>query len=208
MAHLSDNDLETVAGLGIAVACDLRYGEERQTEPSRLLGREGIEVLALGLKARPSASFLDSYQFSDDPAEAAHDYLVHNYAHYPFLYGEAYRTIFRRLAAGERLVIHCTAGKDRAGTAAALLLTALGVPRETVFEDYLLTNRYWDSSHRVRPGMSRETAAAIFSARPEYLSAAFDAIEARHGAVERYFEEHLELAPADLEALRAACLEP
>ena len=195
-----------MAGLGIVTSCDLRYAEERAVEPSRLLDRDGIEVLALGLDARPGPSFLDSYAFADDPAEAAYDYLIGNYRHYPFLYAGAYRTIFQRLAAGERLVMHCTAGKDRAGTAAAMLLTALGVARETVFEDYLLTNACWDRGGREPPGLSPEAVAAIFSARREYLEAAFGAVEARCGDVETYFTEYLGFGPEAREALRAACL--
>ncbi len=112
----------------------------------------------------------------------------------------------RRLAGGERVIVHCTAGKDRAGTAAALVLAALGVPRETVFEDYLLTNNYWDRAGRERPGMDSETVASIFSAREEYLHAAFSAIEDRCGTVEIYLEEVLGLDSPALSALRAACL--
>jgi protein-tyrosine phosphatase len=207
LARLTDDDLGVVAGLGITTACDLRYAEERAAEPSRLLGHARIEVLALGLDKRLGASFLDSYVFADDPVEAAYDYLVENYAKYPFLYAHAYRAIFARLAAGERVVLHCTAGKDRAGTAAAMLLTALGVPRETVFEDYLLTNAYWDYSGRARPGMSPESVAAIFTARREYLESAFNAVETRCGSVEAYLADHLGLDVGAQEALRAACLE-
>ena len=102
--------------------------------------------------------------------------------------------------------MHCTAGKDRAGTAAALVLMALGVPRETVFEDYLLTNRYWDRGGREKPGMDAETVASIFSARAEYLDAAFTAIEDRYGTVQAYLEEHVGLDDTALGALRSACL--
>ena len=55
----------------------------------------------------------------------------------------AYRDMFRMLVEGDvPLAFNCTAGKDRAGVAAALILSALGVPRETVFADYELSNRY------------------------------------------------------------------
>ena len=59
-------------------------------------------------------------------------------------FAHRYRAVFDRLADPENLpaLIHCTAGKDRTGFGAALVLMALGVPRETAFEDYLLTNYY------------------------------------------------------------------
>ena len=102
--------------------------------------------------------------------------------------------------------MHCTAGKDRACTAAAIVLSALGVPRETVFEDYLLTNKYWDRAGRERPGMDAETVASIFSAREEYLNGAFRAIEDRCGTVQKYLNEVLELDDDAIARLRSACL--
>ena len=206
LSSLTDTDMETVCGLGVNTAVDLRYGDERQLEPSRFLGHDQIEVLAMGLDRRPSASFLDSFESSPDAADEARTYLIENYRNYPFLYAKGYGTLMRRLAGGERVIVHCTAGKDRAGTAAALVLAALGVPRETVFEDYLLTNRYWDRAGRERPGMDPETVAHIFSAREEYLDAAFSAIEGRCGTIETYLEEVLELDGPTLAALRSACL--
>jgi len=206
VASLTDNDVNTVCGLGVTVSCDLRYAEERQAEPSRFLGHAQVKALALGLDARPNASFLDSFDVMESTADAAYTYLLENYKHYPFLYHNAYRTIFDRLIAGDRVIVHCTAGKDRAGTAAAMVLTALGVPRQTVFEDYLLTNAYWDAGARHRPGMSAEAAAAIFSAREDYLTAAFDAIENRYGTVDAYLADYVGLTDDAREALRSVCL--
>ena len=207
LAALSERDIGTVGDLGITTACDLRYAEERELEPSRLLAHDSIEVLALGLEARPGASFLDSFQIADDKEAAARGYLLENYAQYPFLYAGAYRTIIDRLIAGHRLVVHCTAGKDRAGTAIAMLLSALGAARETVFEDYLLTNQYWDRAGREPPDMDPVTVAAVFSAREEYLAAAFAAVEDRFGSFERYLTEHLGLDDGRREALHRACLD-
>lgn len=206
LASLTDNDVETVCGLGVSTACDLRYAEERESEPSRFLGHDSVEVLALGLDSRPGASFLDSFELSTDPRAAAQTYLLENYRQYPFLYAGAYRAIFARLLAGEQLVIHCTAGKDRAGTAAAMVLTALGVPRETVFEDYLLTNTYWDRGGREPPDMDAETVAAIFAARAEYLAAAFEAIESRFDSVDAYLADQVGLDEPTRSRLRGICL--
>ena len=207
LSSLSDADVEKVCGLGVNTAVDLRYGDERQAEPSRFLGHDQVEVLELGLDQRPGVSFLDSFEAAPITAAEAKAYLTENYRNYPFLYAGGYGTLLRRLSAGDRVIVHCTAGKDRAGTAAALVLTALGVPRETVFEDYLLTNAYWDRAGRERPGMDPETVASIFSAREEYLGAAFTAIEQRCGTIEAYLRDVLGLDGAAVAALRAACLE-
>ncbi|MBT3332082.1 MAG: tyrosine-protein phosphatase [Rhodospirillaceae bacterium] len=207
LASLTDADMDKVCALGINAAVDLRYGDERAEEPSRFLGHDQVEVLALGLDERPSVSFLDSFEPSDVTAEMARTYLMENYQNYPFLYAKAYATLIQRLSAGNRMIVHCTAGKDRAGTAAAMVLTALGVPRDTVFEDYLLTNQYWDRGGRERPGMDAETVANIFSAREEYLHAAFASIEDRCGTIEAYLRDVVGLDDAARDALRTACLD-
>ncbi|MFP6748041.1 MAG: tyrosine-protein phosphatase [Alphaproteobacteria bacterium] len=207
LSALTDADMKTVCALGINTAVDLRYGDERRLEPSRFLGHDQVEVLELGLSDRPNASYLDSFENSPDQAGLARTYMTENYRNYPFLYAKGYGALMRRLTAGDRVVVHCTAGKDRAGTAVALTLSALGVPRETVFEDYFLTNQYWDRAGRERAGMDAETVASIFSAREEYLNAAFTAIESQCGTMESYLKDILDLDEAAIGALRTACLD-
>jgi len=206
LSSLTDGDMQAVCNLGITTAFDLRYGEERALEPSRFLGHDQVTVLEMGLDARPGESWVDSFETATDKAEVATAYMNEGYRDYPFLYADAYREMIVRLTRGERIVVHCTAGKDRAGTAAAMMLTVLGVPRDVVFEDYLLTNQYWDRGNRVRPEMDADTVASIFSAREEYLHAAFTSIEAKCGSVETYIEDVLGLSEAKLAAFRGACL--
>ncbi len=206
-AGLTDHDMSTMGNLGIDTACDLRYGDERVREPSRFLDTTSVEVLELGFDDRPEASFLDSFETQDDAADAARMYLTENYRKYPFMYAPAYRTIIERLADGRKLVVHCTAGKDRAGFAAAIILSALGVDRESVLADYLLTNRYWDRGGREQPGMDAETTAMIFSAREEYIAGAFEAVENAHGSVDAYIRDCVGANAETLAQLRAACLE-
>ena len=207
LSSLTDADMETVSGLGISAVFDLRYGEERQLEPNRFLGHDQVDVLELGLEERPDTNSLDSLDTTVDMAETARAYMTEGYRNYPFFYADAYRAMIDRLTRGEKIVVHCTAGKDRAGTAAAMMLTVLGVPRDTVFEDYLLTNQYWDRGGRVRADMDAETVANIFSAREDYLSNAFASFEARCGSLDAYIADILKLDTAALNAFRGACLD-
>ncbi len=206
-ANLTKDDVDTVAGLGVTVVCDLRYGEERQTEVSQYKSHPRIDVLELGLDQRPGQSFVDSFQVAQDVVAHAKNYLLTNYAEYPLRYHHAYLGMFERLIAGDRLVVHCTAGKDRAGTAAALLLSALGVPRDAVIEDYLLTNDYWDWSGRDTGELDADARKAIFSAREEYLAQAFKTIDERFGGVDRYLKDYVGLDDKQRDALKAACLD-
>jgi len=207
LAGLSDNDIRAVEDLGIAAACDLRYGDERVNEPSRLRDHPRIEVMELGLNQRPGESFLDSLQSFQEAADAARTYLIDNYRQYPFMYAKAYRRIFDRLLDEDRIVIHCTAGKDRAGMASAMVLSALGVSKDVILSDYLLTNEYWDRGGRERPGMDAETVAMIFAAREEYFESAFAGIAERYESLDEYLTAEVGLTAADRAQLRELYLE-
>jgi protein-tyrosine phosphatase len=98
---------------------------------------------------------------------------------------------------------------------AALMLEALGVPRETIAADYALTDLAADAIRRSRPAESEayavrltpEVMQAILRADALYLDAAFAAIEARHGSVTGYFAEELDVTDAMVEEIRTLLLE-
>ncbi|WP_069464317.1 tyrosine-protein phosphatase [Actinacidiphila rubida] len=101
-------------------------------------------------------------------------------------------------------LLHCAAGKDRAGTSIAIILLALGVERSAIEEDYLQSNarhrRYkvvrgdGSSGTAIDPAIT-ELLSPLFEARVEYLRIAFDTIEEEWGSVDRYLEEGLGLTP-------------
>ncbi|PWI41587.1 tyrosine-protein phosphatase [Streptomyces sp. ICBB 8177] len=113
------------------------------------------------------------------------------------------------------VLLHCAAGKDRAGTSMAIILLALGVRRDEIEADYLLSN---DAHRRYRvqraahaePATTPEVMALLsplFEARIEYLTAAFDTIEERWGSADRYLADGLGLSDERRERLRALLLE-
>jgi protein-tyrosine phosphatase len=93
------------------------------------------------------------------------------------------------------LVFHCTAGKDRTGVAAALVLLALGVSRDLVMQDYLLTNELLRPSP-FGPRAPPEALAVLWQVQESFLDAALDAVEVDHGGVERYLTHRLGLTPS------------
>jgi len=105
------------------------------------------------------------------------------------------------------LVFHCTAGKDRTGFAAALILRSLGVSDEDVMLDYLLTNVRLRMPDASRHGLTPEVGAVLWRVRPEFLNAAFEAARADYGDLEGYLREGLGLGPAERERLRELYLE-
>lgn len=129
-------------------------------------------------------------------------------------FNSQYRRMFKELLAGNvPLAFNCSAGKDRTGVAAALILTALGVPRESVIQDYLLSNRYFDpgkASSAIKGSavpsawktMSPEVAQVLMGVDRSYIVRVFRAIDAHPGGQIRYLRDALGLGPAELGALR------
>ncbi|MDK1342645.1 tyrosine-protein phosphatase [Streptomyces sp. 378] len=112
-------------------------------------------------------------------------------------------------------LMHCAAGKDRAGLSVAVTLLAVGVEREAIVEDYLKSNakhrRY--KVHRSSSVASAyspevmELLSPLFDARAEYLQTAFDTIEETWGGVDAYLEKGLRLSPETRERLRERLLD-
>ena len=99
------------------------------------------------------------------------------------------------------VVFHCTAGKDRTGVAAALILLALGVPRELVVQDYLLTNELYVSPRLPHNDTPAEALAVLWQVQQGFLDAALQVVDADHGGVEAYLKRRLGVGPAALDAL-------
>ncbi|POX50979.1 protein-tyrosine-phosphatase [Streptomyces sp. Ru71] len=112
-------------------------------------------------------------------------------------------------------LMHCAAGKDRAGLSIAVTLLALGVERDAIVEDYLKSNEK-HRRYKVRRSASAESAytpevmellSPLFDARAEYLTAAMDTIEETWGGVDPYLEKGLRLTPEARERLRERFLD-
>ncbi|MFJ8040410.1 tyrosine-protein phosphatase [Kitasatospora sp. NPDC096147] len=129
---------------------------------------------------------------------------------------ERFAEVLRLLAApdGVPLLFHCSAGKDRTGWVAALALTALGVDRETVYQDYLLTN---ERSAKVVDHLMESFGTSGLMADPSlllpvlradraFLDAAFAEVEAGWDDFGHFWRDGLGLDDAVLAGLRANLL--
>jgi protein-tyrosine phosphatase len=104
-------------------------------------------------------------------------------------------------------VFHCTAGKDRTGFAAALLLSALGVDRRTIEQDYLLTNQLYRRDARLEGKGHPHVMQVLWQVQPEFLHAAFEVIDAQHGGMQDYLHGAIGLSPQELAELQRMLLE-
>jgi len=220
LAHLTDADLEKVDALGIRLVCDFRGPDERAEEPDRLPATDPpavaeLEIVdasfsATTLRERISSGDLDSVDL--------HQLLLDANRLFAGRFAPQYAAMFERITRPENLpaLVHCTAGKDRAGFASALILRTLGVPMQTVREDFLLTNYYTAAKIERTLWMIRlfslfradpERVRPVLGVEPAYLDAAFEEIDARWGSFDRYRREALALDDARVAAFRDLALE-
>ena len=208
LANLTDADLARFGTLGIRTVCDLRGVRESERAPSRLPGADAPDVVPLPIEPRVGASLRDLLRREAATGEDTYALLQAAYSAYADEHLPRYRTLFALLLEGRLpLLFHCSAGKDRTGFGAALLLTTLGVPRDTVMADYLATNRIWRREHALPPPPPPGGRHPWRAPPPPLLEGALDQAVEGYGSLERLLEDGLGLDAARLQALHGMLLE-
>jgi protein-tyrosine phosphatase len=223
LTHLTDQDRQHLASLGIRVVADFRTPRERREAAIRWHAGQTKHLHWEYETERFSVGSL--LQDSEVSAPGMERAMIGLYQKLPTHFAVPYAAIFGHLTDGELpLVFSCSAGKDRTGLAAALILTSLGVSWADVLHDYCLTNELVDLERAFfsHPGGSvglddpqgnfarlpTLVRAPLLRASPAYLEAAFEAIERDHGSVARYRQSVLGISDAQLDIIRGHLLEP
>ena len=207
LAGLTEADKSLLAGLALAKAVDFRGEAERAAVAYELPGVTQHSLAIEPTVVQRMQDLMSSGQ-SLTPERTVelmtelYRALVNDQAH-------RFAELFEHLLQAEGpVVFHCTAGKDRTGFAAALILLALGVPRDVVQQDYLLTNRVFQHPPTAQGGLSAEVLAVLWRVQPGFLDAALHAVDTDHGGIDRYLAQRLGLSPAALQQLAAQYLQP
>lgn len=213
---LTDEDLKYMERLNLKSVVDFRSDEERNEEPDRLT--PDMTPILLPIKFEPEGvteTLMRDLTFGDlDSSNLLRDFNVILVKEFT----EEYRDFFRHIVdnGGEPFLLHCTAGKDRAGFGSAMILTVLGVPREKIIEDYLLTNTY--VSDHVESKLLETELKTFFRADSDnlrkinlveerYIQAAFDTIDSHWGGMDQYISEGLNLTEEDINKIKDYYLE-
>lgn len=216
--RLSDEDISHLETLGLGTIADLRTKSERDREPDRIPKGADHVILdvaadaagSLGGDMRQAMAKIAAGQGAQMLIEANRDFVNQPAAQ------AAYAELIRKIAYGDTgLVYHCTAGKDRTGWASAIILSLVGVSRETIMKDYLASNDYLAEKNKAilievqKSGtpINPQHLEAVMTVRPEFIGAAFDEVDARYGSVETYAREALGITPSTLNRLRARLLD-
>lgn len=209
LAELTSDDLALFATLGVRSIIDLRGEDERRHKPNRLPERPPVRQHAIGFMPRGAHHLLSSLD-SRTTANTVHHALTDYYGRFALDHAPDYARMFEILLQADALpvLVHCTSGKDRTGFGVALLLSAIGIPRDEIRTDYLRSNQApRDIRFMLRPDVPHDAVEALMGVRGGYLDAAFDAIDAHWSGMDRFLGEALGMPEARRLRLRELLLE-
>jgi protein-tyrosine phosphatase len=227
LQKLSDKDVAKLDALNVkSVANFLTEGEIKSRGQDRL--PQGTREIPLPMEAGNMGDLAavieearQTGDFSKVPVELnpeIHRLLIDEGREY-------YAALLREIAdpANRPIVYHCSHGVHRTGTATAILLSALGVPWDTVREDYLLSNKYRKNEIDRRVDELQIAAAKTFTTepeqvdmtnikafyilQPEYIDASLDEAVKRYGSIENYIHDGLGITDQELASLREQLLD-
>ncbi|MEU6534866.1 tyrosine-protein phosphatase [Streptomyces sp. NPDC047000] len=221
LAHATDEDAAFLASLGLHTVFDFRNDADRRLEGPDV-DLPGVRNVNLPLSdPADGAEFwrmvrdgdLDQLRALLGEGKAAARMIASYRAIVTERTGEHARVLAALAEDSVPALMHCAAGKDRAGLSIAVTLLALGVEREAIFADYLESNAKHRRYKVRRTGDSAyspevmELLGPLFDARAEYLTAALETAEETWGGVDAYLERGLGVTPPVRERLRDRLLD-
>ncbi len=214
ISKLTENDLLIIRQKKIIDVVDLRGVNESKNAPDKL--NPGMDYI---LCPAGSDGDLNNWMksLSTVKTKAGGDsMMIAYYANTQFL-ADRYKPMFAKLdslSGDSALLLHCTAGKDRTGIGTALILYALGVPYETIVQDYIATNYYraGDNEQKIKQmvnymHINEAVATDLLSAKKEFLDATFAAIKNQYGSVNNYLKQEMGLDEQGIQSLKIKYLE-
>jgi len=209
--NLTPADVDTLQSRHIAYDLDFRGPYEVAIAADRI----PASTMRISLPA-VSENIGDINSMKTMFKHAANDSFLLNFYSDLTPFHNRYKPVFDvllKMPADSSLLFHCSAGKDRTGIAAALVLYALGVDETTIQADYVATN-YYRQNENVKAiagmkkyGISEDAAQKMMAAKPEYLQATFTSIKNKYGTIDNYLQKEMGLSKKDIKKLRAIYLD-
>ena len=202
---------------------DFRGKNEAMTSPDVIPGNAGYLSLSISFDVSENVSekkqsqeemIMMILQNADNPL--VQDMCDHMYD--KIFFDEASQDVYRRFFADlvsldpedGAVLWHCTQGKDRAGSASAMLLAALGADRDLIMADFTLSKEYYDPfvyKIPVNNDTQSKVLNTLISANPVIFEQTLDKVDAKYGSLRNYLTECLGVTPEMMETLRDRYLE-
>ena len=229
LSSATEEDVATLkTGYRLTLILDLRTTAETAAAPDvPIVGVKNVAVRILDENAKDSSSLMSSQYVGradsvEDMVRLIRDGALTDDFYTGALTSEhmrrQYREVFMKALSNGTgsTLFHCTGGKDRTGIAAVLLLTALGVDRETCLQDFELTNDFLRAKVDLVTAQAKAftddpqllaSVAALTGVDRFYMARLFDEADAKYGSMTDFIKRGLGLSDSDITALRALCLE-
>lgn len=220
---LDQPDLDLLASLNITLDVDFRAPGEIKVQPDHVPVTATYHQLSVFQTDRTDASHSQEEieaEFSDDPQAGYHHMLqVYREMVTASKAKAAYQHFFDLLLDSDpesAVLFHCTAGKDRTGMGAILLLSALNVDRQTSINDYLLTNQVNQAlldgvvKKITQAGKSpafAQNTLSLMSVSPDYIGTALQIIDHDYGSIHHYLRAYLGITPQNMRDLQKRYLD-
>ncbi|MCG8413758.1 MAG: tyrosine-protein phosphatase [Pseudomonadales bacterium] len=220
MHGITDADYRFLDQLEVGTIVDFRSTDERAVEPTNWRAGDA-DYIARDYVDEGANDLFASMMSGDATATVMRSQMSKLYHEIAYQQAPAYTVMFDELAGtSDTFAYNCSAGKDRAGIATALILTVLGVNRDEIIHDYSLSDDYVDymaeftsedaesnPNFAVLSQIPRELLAPLMASYPEYIEAAFEHLESEHGSVMNFIQSELKVTDEEVAAIRNRLLE-
>jgi len=215
LSDISNTDQVYLQNLGIKKIIDFRSKEEKKEDPDII--PKGINYIEMPISVDGAMRSKIEAVLKGETNKEVKSFLIDANKEFISNYTGVYEEFLRNLIDDEGpALFHCTAGKDRAGFAAAITLIALGVSKEDVIQDYMKTNQF--TQERIEEIIGQielmtlyqtdaEILRPLLGVEREYIETAFQTAEKKYGSLENFIRDGLNISDEDIQKLRNKFLE-
>ena len=215
LSDISKADQAYLQNLGIKKIIDFRSKEEKAEDPD--IVPKGISYIEMPISVDGAMRSKIEAVLKGETNKEVKSFLIDANKEFVSDYNGVYEDFLKNLIDDDGpALFHCTAGKDRAGFAAAITLIALGVSKEDVIKDYMKTNQFTEERIEEIIGQielmtlyqtDAEVLRPLLGVEREYIETAFQTAEDEYGSLMNFIRHGLNISDDDLQKLRTKFLE-
>ena len=218
LANITKNDISRLSSFGLMEIHDFRRENEQLQSPTVAVPFKLVDDYQMSIG--DISKFWEFLAEGKLSSGSAHELVVNSYKSCIKDVIPSFRRLMRALVdnGGQTTLFHCSAGKDRTGMAAALILSCLSIPREIIVDDYLLTKKYYKPDRLISiieghlkeakiSSWDRDWLTPYVSVHEQNINAFLDAIDMSFGSMKVFLSDGLALSDQDILQLQDNFLE-